>query len=237
MLALRYAAKNYGLGIHVGKSDLFVFDVDHPELLPAVMREAFERDMPPFQSTRSSEPGRGHYFYQMPEGLTLGNGTGALGGAWGEARGQNGFIAFTPSVHTKAADGGRYKMLRGGPIPSLEGELLAALPVATITATAATDDQVQAFLLERTADRRPGALARIINYYNTAIRRGESRHDTMVHCAAWGCSEAAQGLFPASACTTNCAPRTPRPCLRATQTVRIRLAATFPARLPGQLHR
>lgn len=197
VLALRYATKDYGVGIHVGASRLLVFDVDHPALLPAMMSRAFERDRPPFQSTRTNEPGRGHYVYQMPEGLTLGNGTGALGGAWGEVRGQNGFIALTPSVHAKAADGGRYKMLRSGPIPSLKGELLAALPVANIPATAATDDQVQAFLLERTADRRPGALAPIINYYNTAIRRGESRHDTMVHCAAWGCSEAAQGFFPA----------------------------------------
>ena len=101
VLALRYATKNYGVGIHVGASRLLVFDVDHPALLPAMMSRAFERDRPPFQSTRTNEPGRGHYVYQMPEGLTLGNGTGALGGAWGEVRGQNGFIALTPSVHAK----------------------------------------------------------------------------------------------------------------------------------------
>ncbi len=197
VLALRYAAKNFGVGIHVGKSDLFVFDVDHPQLLPTMMREAFERDMPPFQSTRTNEPGRGHYFYQMPEGVTLGNGSGTLGGEWGELRGRNGFVAFTPSRHEKAAEGGRYKMVRRGLIPQLGSELLAALRTATVNANAASSEQVRLFLTEHSADHRPGALAPIIAHYTDAVKRGESRHATMVHCVTWGCREVAEGLFPA----------------------------------------
>ncbi len=196
-LVARYAGTNYGVGIHAGKSNLYVFDVDHPEKLPPVMEEAFKRDNPPFQSTRSNDRDRGHYFYQMPDGLTLGNGTGTLGGAWGEGRGQNGFVALTPSHHEKAAEGGRYRMVRSGPIPMLEGELLAALRTATVNANAATDEKVKSFLAEHSADRRPRALAPIIAHYNDAVKRGESRHATMVHCVTWGCREATEGRFPA----------------------------------------
>jgi len=195
-LVARHAGRNYGLGIHVGKSRLYVFDVDHPEKLPPVMVEAFKRDNPPFQSTRSNDRDHGHYFYQIPDGLTLGNGTGTLGGAWGEGRGQNGFVAFTPSHHEKAAEGGRYRMVRAGPIPLLNGELLAALRTATVNANAATDEQVRSFLAEHSADRRPGALAPIIAHYTDAVKRGKSRHNTMVHCVTWGCREAVEGLFP-----------------------------------------
>jgi len=196
-LVARHAGRNYGLGIHVGKSRLYVFDVDHPEMLPPVMVEAFKRDNPPFQSTRSNDPVRGHYFYQIPDGLTLGNGTGTLGGAWGEGRGHNGFVGFTPSHHEKAAEGGRYRMVRAGPIPLLEGELLAALRTATVNANAATGEQVKSFLTEHLVDRRPGALAPIIAHYTDAVKLGKSRHNTMVHCVAWGCREAVEGLFPA----------------------------------------
>jgi len=196
-LVARHAGRNYGLGIHVGKSRLYVFDVDHPEKLPPVMVEAFKRDNPPFQSTRSNDGDHGHYFYQMPDGLTLGNGTGTLGGEWGEGRGQNGFVAFTPSHHEKAAEGGCYKMGRGGPIPLLEGELLDVLRTATVNANAATDEQVRSFLAVHSADRRPGALAPIIAHYTDAVKRGEARHPMMVHCVTWGCREATEGLFPA----------------------------------------
>lgn len=112
LIAAWFAGTDYGLFLHCGRSGALVFDVDHPDKMPAVLRKAIAQTAPPFQSTRTDEPGRGHYVFAVPAGRTFGNGTGTLGGDWGEVRGQNGVIIVEPSTHEKQDEGGRYTWLR-----------------------------------------------------------------------------------------------------------------------------
>jgi hypothetical protein len=104
-----FAATSHEIVLHCGRSGAVVFDVDAPTKLPDVLRKHLADASPPFQSTRPDTPGRGHYVFLQPPGRTLGNGTGRLGGAWGEVRGLNGVIKVFPSKH---ADGGEYRWER-----------------------------------------------------------------------------------------------------------------------------
>jgi hypothetical protein len=106
-IAAWFAGTDYGIALHAGRSGAVVFDVDDPDKLPDVLRKHLATA--PFQSTRPDVPGRGHYIFLQPPGRTIGNGTGRLGGAWGEIRGLNGVIIGAPTPHP---NGGRYKWVR-----------------------------------------------------------------------------------------------------------------------------
>lgn len=116
-----------GLALHVGRSGAVAFDVDRPELLPEVLAAAVEAHRGPFQSTRATAVGRGHYLYRQPASAVLGNARGQLTGRWGDVRGRNGIILVEPTQHAQADHGGRYRWRRTGPLPELEPVLLAAL--------------------------------------------------------------------------------------------------------------
>jgi hypothetical protein len=107
MIAALFAGTDHGIALHCGRSGAIVFDVDNPDALPDVLRKHL--DAAPYQATRPDTPGRGHYVFGMPPGRVLGNGTGRLGGAWGEIRGANGVIMAAPSFHP---DGGEYRWVR-----------------------------------------------------------------------------------------------------------------------------
>jgi hypothetical protein len=106
-IAAWFAGTDHDIALHCGRSGAVVFDVDDPDKLPNVLRSHL--GSAPFQSTRPDVPGRGHYVFAQPPGRTIGNGTGRLGGAWGEVRGLNGVIIAAPSHHV---DGGRYEWVR-----------------------------------------------------------------------------------------------------------------------------
>jgi hypothetical protein len=63
-----FAATNYGIALHCGRSGAVVFDVDHPDKLPEILCKHLQ--YAPFQSTRPDTPGR-----------TIGNSGGRLGGS------------------------------------------------------------------------------------------------------------------------------------------------------------
>jgi hypothetical protein len=98
-----FAGADHDIALHCGRSGAVVFDVDDPDRLPDALRKHL--DTAPYQSTRSDVPGRGHYIFAQPPGRTIGNGTGRLGGAWGEVRGLNGVIIAEPSSHAGVHDG------------------------------------------------------------------------------------------------------------------------------------
>jgi hypothetical protein len=102
-----FARTDHDIALHCGRSGAVVFDVDNPDEVPDVLRKHLRSA--PFQSTRPDAPRRGHYLFLQPPGRTLGNGTGRLGGAWGEIRGLNGVIMAQPSHH---AHGGEYRWVR-----------------------------------------------------------------------------------------------------------------------------
>lgn len=194
MLAAWFAGTDHGIAIHAGRSGLVVLDVDHPEKLPDVLRDAIDQYAPPYQSTRPEVPGKGHYLFATPPGRVFGNGVGKLGGAWGEIRGLNGVIVVAPSIHP---DGGRYRWRRAGPIPVLPDTIAELLTDATQGEDAATDAEVLAFLDTHTGNARPELLDAWLTTFQTKVAEGESRHQRMVSVAAGAFSEARAGYFPA----------------------------------------
>jgi hypothetical protein len=193
-----FSGGEYALAIHVGRSGLIAFDVDHFENLPDQLLNEFKNNPGPWQSTRG-EGLRGHRVYAIPPGYIFGNSLGSLktDPEWGEVRGSNGIIVVEPSNHTKP--GGRYKWMAPGPIPTLScgtADCLPKLSQDEADARAATDVEVKAFLDAHTSNDRPQFLPPIIEKFGVEANSG-SRHEAMVRNLCWAMREAAMGFFPA----------------------------------------
>lgn len=188
---------DHALALHVGRSGAVAFDVDDPPTLPPALIEALGATQPPHQSTRENVPGRGHYLFAMPPGRMFGNSAAGLAGAWGEVRGKNGIIIVSPSLHEKAADGGRYTWVRTGTLPDLPATLSDRLRDASESADAATDPEVAEFLTTHTASTRPALLKAITSRFVTKVAEGHSRHDSMLLPCVNAMREARAGLYPA----------------------------------------
>jgi Bifunctional DNA primase/polymerase, N-terminal len=197
-IAAWFAGTDHALALHVGRSGAVVFDVDDPDQLPDVLARALEEIRPPFQSTRNTVPGRGHYVFACPADRMLGNSTGKLRGGWGEVRGRNGIVVVAPSDREKAAAGGRYLWQRTGLVPVLPDELSELLPDALDADDAATDAEVQAFLAEHMGNARPRALGGMLRLFADRVAAGESRHESAVAATVWALKEARCGYFPAA---------------------------------------
>src|SRR4029453_7468843 len=137
-----FAGTDHGVFLHAGRSGAVIFDVDHPENLPQVIRQAIRDHWPPYQMTRLDQPGRGHYVFAIPEGRRFGNSIGNLRNGWGEIRGSNGVIIAAPSQHSNPD--GIYEWERIGPVPVLPGDLATQLPDAIDASEVATDPGVAA---------------------------------------------------------------------------------------------
>jgi hypothetical protein len=191
-----FAGTDHSLALHVGRSGAVAFDVDHPEHTPEALSKAIITALPPYQSTRAHAPGRGHYMFAVPEGRTLGNGTGGLGKGWGDVRGLNGIVVVAPSVHEKTNQGARYLWEVTGPLPVLPKFVADLLNDAGDASDAATDAQVRAFLDTYTASARPELLNGVMAQFAGALTTG-SRHEALVITTAGALREAAAGMYPA----------------------------------------
>lgn len=186
------AGTDHGIALHCGRSGAVVFDVDDPDKMPDVLRRNITSA--PHQSSRPDVPGRGHYVFAQPPGRTIGNGTGRLGGAWGEVRGLNGVIIAAPSPH---GEGGHYQWVRAGEIPALPVELAELLPDATQAEDAASDTQVAAFIAEHTEASRPEILAGWRSALTRHIEAGKSVHESAVSVVTGALKEARAGFCSA----------------------------------------
>lgn len=191
-----FAGSDNSLALHMGRSGAVAFDIDHPEHTPEALSQAIITTLPPYQSTRAHIPGRGHYLFAVPEGRSLGNGTGGLGKGWGDVRGLNGIIIVAPSVHEKADQGARYLWEATGPVPVLPAFVADLLRDAGDASDAATDEQVRAFLDRHTASQRPELLNGVMTQFANHLTTG-SRHDAVVLTTAGALREAAAGMYPA----------------------------------------
>lgn len=191
-----WARTDYGIALHVGRSGALVFDVDVPSRIPDVLREAIARHQPPYQSTRSTVPDKGHYVFATDG--HYGNSPGNLGLAWGEVRGKNGIIVVSPSIHESAAEGGHYAWQRIGAVPWLPIELAEQLPGTADPSEVATDTEVRAFADSYTSDMDRGLLIPVIQRFDRDVGDGGSRHGAMVTVACWAARESAAGAYPAA---------------------------------------
>lgn len=193
-----FAGTDYLLALHVGRSGAVVFDVDHVDGLPEMLRTYLMGvTCPPHQSSRPDQPGRGHYVYAQPAGRSIGNSSGRLGKGWGEVRGKNGVILVTPSRHKDEANGARYEWAQTGRVPEMPTALAELLPDASVAVDAATDTEVQRFVTAHTTARAPGKLRGPLTKFEQHIAEGASRHESLTSVAAWAMREAMAGFYTA----------------------------------------
>ncbi|HHX47681.1 MAG TPA: hypothetical protein GX718_09980 [Brevibacterium sp.] len=120
--------KDRSIGAHAGASGLVVLDVDHPDLLQPILREAIGDLRPPYQATRAASLDRGHYVFAQPPGVRINNRAGPFSPA-GDVRGWGGGIMLAPSLHPEPS--GHYRWIRTGEVPVLPEELVQALGYRT----------------------------------------------------------------------------------------------------------
>jgi hypothetical protein len=186
-----FAGTNYGVFLHCGRSGAIVLDDDAPEKVPEAWRTLV--GAAPFQSTRESDIARGHHIFAMPPGRRIGNPNWAAG----EVRGTNGVIIVAPSVHEKAAQGGRYRWLRGGVVPVLPDDIARTLPDDTGANDTASDATVSGFLAHCVASRMPESVKAPLERYRRDVAAGTGRHPAATTAACWIARDAAIGLYPA----------------------------------------
>ncbi|MBZ4508371.1 AAA family ATPase, partial [Mycobacterium avium subsp. hominissuis] len=193
VVAAMFAGTDHGIFLHCGRSGAVVLDVDHPDEFPGELRRHLITA--PYQSTRPGETRRGHYLFAAPPGRLLGNGTGKLGGSWGEIRGQNGVIVVAPSVHPSPE--GEYRWQRTGAVPKLPNEIADLLPEGADAADAATDEAVAAFLDQYVGADRPDVLNGLKAAFRKNIEAGQSCHISAISAVAGAMKEARSGLYAA----------------------------------------
>lgn len=193
VIAAWFAGTDCDLFLHLGRSGAVALDVDHWEALPAVVREEIARANPPFQSTRTLQPGRGHYLFAVPPGRVLGNSTGKLGKGWGEVRGANGVIVVEPSTH---GAGGRYEWVSTGPLPVLGDTVADLLPDAAPGQDAVTDEALSAARGQYLGNDRPGLMSVPLDTFTSQVEGGASRHESAVIAACWIARDAVAQLYP-----------------------------------------
>lgn len=186
-----FAGTNYGVFLHCGRSGAIVLDDDAPEKVPQEWRTLV--GAAPFQSTRESDIARGHHIFAMPPGRRIGNPNWAAG----EVRGTNGVIIVAPSVHEKAAQGGRYRWLRGGVVPVLPDDIARTLPDDTGASDTASDATVSGFLAHCVGSSRPEFMTAPLERYRRDVAAGSGRHPAATTAACWIARDAAIGLYPA----------------------------------------
>jgi len=189
-IAAWFAGTDHGLALHVGRSGAVAFDVDHPDELPDELADLLRPA--PFQSTRLTEPSRGHYVFACPTGRSFRNSPGKLGSLWGDVRGRNGIVVAEPTVHS--TPGGRYLWTSSGTLPMLPEGLAGRLVEHGGTdEDAATDAEVKAWLAAHPIGMRPGRLRPILDRYRT--KAAGSRHVALTGCMAWLCKEVNAGYL------------------------------------------
>lgn len=198
VIANWFIGTTYGIFLHVGRSGAVVLDVDHPENLPPELVFELIATTPPRQTTRvaGTDTLQGHYLFAQPADRLIGNGLGTLGAGWGDVRGANGVIVVAPTVHAEAHLGGHYAWRGIGDVPALPAALAARLPSASPAVDAADDKAVSAALRDWNVAEHPWALKAVADAWETAMRAGESRHNTAVKLAAWVSRDARAALYP-----------------------------------------
>jgi P4 family phage/plasmid primase-like protien len=194
-IAAQFAGTDHGIALHCGRSGALVLDVDNPDNVPDEVLLVMHSDGP-YQSTRADEPDRGHYLLLNDTGRRIGNSLGKLAtpNKWGEVRGANGVIIAEPTVHP---EGGQYRWVRTGPVPSIPDYLAEALPESSTPEDTATDAQVAAFLDRHSGGTRTEAITGLANALKAKLERGASCHMSTLGVVTSAMAEAAAGLYPA----------------------------------------
>lgn len=199
-IAAWFSGTDYGIALHAGRSGAVIIDVDEPDNVPDEVALVMASDGP-YQSTRPGETARGHYLVLNDTGRRIGNSLGKLATLkkWGEIRGANGVIIAEPTVHP---EGGQYRWVRTGPVPSIPDYLAEALPESTTPEDTASDPQVKAFLDANNTGTLTEGISGLANALRIKLERGASCHMSTLGIVTDAMAEAGAGLYPARAALT-----------------------------------
>lgn len=194
-----FAGTDHGIALHAGRSGAVIIDVDEPANTPDEVLLVMESDTP-YQSTRPSQPGRGHYLLVNDTGRRIGNGLGKLATKhkWGEIRGANGVIVAAPTPHP---EGGEYRWMRTGPLPVIPDFLAEMLPDSTTPEDTATDAELTHFFNSHTETTKPEALTGLLNALTRKLADGHSCHMSTLGVLTDAMQEAAAGYYDARTAT------------------------------------
>ncbi|WP_255795328.1 bifunctional DNA primase/polymerase [Mycobacteroides abscessus] len=169
-----------------GQFGAVVLDVDRPALCPKALRPLL--DLAPYVNTRPETPRRGHYWFALPAGLSLGNPTLTFG----EVRCVAGGIVLPPC--------GNRLTVRSGPLPILPDELIRFLEIYKVQAGAGEvrgSTSVEQFCAQHQKQTRPHKLTALLKLHSRSLDRGRSEHDAMRDALRIGLGEARIGYIPA----------------------------------------
>lgn len=192
-----------GIAMHAGSSGFLVVDVDHQDNVPVEMWPMLNSAV--FRPTTADPISkRGHYFFRLQPGQRFGNGLGGLkaskGKAWGEVRCWGGAVILGPTVHPRAAEGGRYATGPAGSasdLPMYIATKLNAIAERDLGRTLTTTELetgAKAFLALYADDRDAKALGAILDNFDS---EPGARHGSMFDTLCWAMREAKGGCFPA----------------------------------------
>ncbi|WP_272871837.1 bifunctional DNA primase/polymerase [Mycolicibacterium fortuitum] len=171
-----FAGAEYGIALHVNKSDAIVLDIDKPNRFPQHLWAHLGTAR--VQQTRpDTDPRRGHYVFTNPGG-TYGNSSSGIGSGWGDVRASaNGVIIAAPGI-------GERRWVSRGPVQPCPDVILSRLRQSDAVTAEAVDDEVVRAFVERHSQRptiRPDIAARWATRFNTrAVIGSDSRHTTML---------------------------------------------------------
>lgn len=191
-----FSASKYftGVALHMGRSGAVGIDVDDP----GKFKFAANITQGPFQSTRSSQPNRGHYIFLQPLDRVVGNGGS---GEWGEVRGLNGYLVVAPSRHPEPD--GEYWWRRVGKVPPLPLEIAKLLPTSVKQENNGTkiENNNQSQTVKNFLRLNGNASPKLLNYVarrmQIAIEDGVGRHTAAYEHTCWMVREVRAGLYPA----------------------------------------
>jgi hypothetical protein len=195
-IAAWFAGTDHGIALHAGRSGAIILDVDNHDAIPDEVIAAIEITECPYQSTRTNQPGRGHYLFANTTGRRIGNSLGQLATTkkWGEVRGANGVIIAAPTPHP---DGGQYHWERTGELPGIPDYLADALPDSTNPEATASDTQIEHFLNTHTETTKPEALDGLLTALTNKLANGHSCHMSTLGILTDAMAEAAAGYYNA----------------------------------------
>lgn len=171
-----------------GAFGCIVIDVDRPILTPERLRPILAAGV--YVNTRPDEnPNRGHYWFTLPHGLTIGNPTLPFG----EVRCLGGGVVLPPY--------GDRRVVRSGVPPAVPAELLSYLGKHRVQAGAGVGAlggtvNLRKFCAKYRNNARPHKLDALLSMHASLLRR-RSPHDAMREALKVGLAEARIGYVPA----------------------------------------
>ncbi|MBW0115406.1 bifunctional DNA primase/polymerase [Pseudonocardia abyssalis] len=193
-----------GIALHCGRSGAVVIDVDHPDKVTEdhPLYGPLFVTTPPWQSSRTNIPRKGHYIFTQPAGRNIGNSLGMLAGGWGDVRGENGVIIVSPTKHEDSWDNGLYRWESTGAVPVLPASIADLLPDASDKSPYSYGGaELREFIETFEGGTHPHLFNVVLDQVEVLQAAGEARHDIHLKALCWAYRDVMAGCYSAEMAT------------------------------------